>query len=362
MRLAFVLVCLVWTSACETFEFYRQAAAGQMSILTRREAISKLIAAPDTAPALRERLEKVRQILRFARDRLALDARGRYASYVRIQGDYVVWNVFAAPEFATKPTQWCYPLIGCASYRGYFDRMDATRYAQRLAATQHDTVVGGVAAYSTLGWFEDPVLSTFIDWPDAELAGLIFHELAHGRLFVPGDTAFDEAFASFVERRGVTEWLAASGDRAQIERMDRRWHESDRFVSFLLAWRDELQRLYDQPYNDDARRLLKFDLLDDLETCYRSNRAAFGDQDWFFRKMPNNAHFVPLAAYNELIAGFDALFREADGEWHVFFVRAREIGRLPIDERTAELEHLGAGLRTADVATNAPVTCEALRF
>ena len=362
MRIALVLACLLWTSACETFEFYRQAVAGQMTILSRREAIAKLIAAPDTAPALRERLEKVRQILRFARDHLALDTGGRYESYVRIQGDFVVWNVFATPEFATRPTQWCYPLIGCASYRGYFDRTNATRYAQRLAATQHDTAVGGVAAYSTLGWFDDPVLSTFVDWSDAELAGLIFHELAHARLFVAGDTAFDEAFASFVERRGVAEWLAANGDDAQIERTDRRWRESDRFVAFLLAWRDELQRLYDQPYNDDARRLLKFDLLSALETCYRANRASFGDQDWFFSRMPNNARFVPLAAYNELIAGFDAVFRQGDGDWPVFYARARDLGRLPMDERTADLKRRGAELRSVDDASNAPIACEALRF
>ena len=362
MRKIVVLVCFVCLSACETAGFYRQAAGGQISILARREPIDEVIAAPDTSPALRERLEKVRQILQFAHDRLALDPGGRYSSYVRIRGDYVVWNVFAAPEFGTRPTQWCYPLIGCASYRGYFDRGDATRYAQHLAATQHDTVVGGVAAYSTLGWFDDPVLSTFVDWPDAELAGLIFHELAHARLFVAGDTGFDEAFASFVERRGVIEWLAANGDDVQIERMERRWRDSDRFVAFLLAWRGELQRLYDQPYNDDARRLLKFELLNALETCYRSNRAVFGDQDWFFGKMPNNARFVPLAAYNELITGFEALYREVDGVWPEFYARAREVGRLPIDERTADLQRRGAELRAPDLHTNAGIACDALRF
>jgi predicted aminopeptidase len=362
MRKTLALACVLLASACQTLEFYRQAATGQISILVRREPISKVIAAPDTSPRLRERLQKVRQILEFAHARLALDPDGRYTSYVHRDGAYVVWNVFAAPEFSTRPTQWCYPLIGCASYRGYFDRAEATRYAQRLAATQHDTVVGGVAAYSTLGWFDDPVLSTFVDWPDPELAGLLFHELAHARLFVPGDTAFNEAFASFVERRGVDEWLAASGDAAQIERTDRRWRESDRFVSFLLAWRDELQRLYDQQYNDDARRLLKFELLNSLETCYRSNRAVFGDQDWFFGKAPNNARFVPLAAYNELIAGFDAVFREAGRAWPAFYAQAREIGRLPIDERTADLERRGAQVRAAHDASAATIACEALRF
>jgi predicted aminopeptidase len=285
----------------------------------------------------------------------------RYASYVRVQSDYVIWNVFAAPEFSTQPLKWCYPIVGCATYRGYFDQTDAKHYAMRLAGEQRDTAVGGVAAYSTLGWFADPVLSTFVEWPDPELAGLIFHELAHARVFVRGDTSFDEAFASFVERRGVQEWLETHGDAAQLEQATARWSESDRFVAFLLAWRDELQRLYDQPYNEDALRLLKFDEVTALETCYRANRERFGDQDWFFKRLPNNARFVPLAAYNELIAGFDAIFREVGGDWNDFYRRVTDLGRLPLDDRTAELKRLGYALR-ADTDALSPIACDALRF
>ncbi|HTO57254.1 MAG TPA: aminopeptidase [Pseudomonadales bacterium] len=360
VRLSFLTVLATCVCACNTVEFYRQAVSGQVSILARRESIPTLIASPDTAPELRARLESVRRILVFARERLGLEPGDRYMSYVRIRGEYVVWNVFAAPEFSTQPTQWCYPVIGCASYRGYFDRGNAVRYAARLAAERQDAVVGGVAAYSTLGWFDDPVMSTFIDWSDAELAGLIFHELAHARVFIAGDTSFNEAFANFVERRGVVEWLRANGTDAQIEEATERWRHEDRFSKFLLAWRDELQRLYDHPYNDDALRMLKFDLFASLEQCYRTHRDRLGDQDWFFHGSPNNGRFVPLAAYNELIGGFKAVFVASGSDWPAFYARVRALGKRPIDERTAELKRV-AGEQAND-SEAVPIECEALTF
>jgi predicted aminopeptidase len=246
MRAVLFVLLAALTASCETLQFYGQAAAGQWSIVRHEQSTAKLIASANTDAKLRDRLVTVAALLRFAEDRLALEPGKRYSSYVRIEGDAVVWNVFATPEFSTVPTRWCYPVVGCASYRGYFDRRDAKRYAQRLRVERHDTVVGGVAAYSTLGWFDDPVLSTFVGWPDPDLAGLIFHELGHGKVFISGDTSFNEAFASFVERRGVVEWLRANHDDAQIERVTQRWQMSDRFVAYLLGWRAELQRLYDQ--------------------------------------------------------------------------------------------------------------------
>ena len=172
-----------------------------------------------------------------SRTHLALEPKRRYSSYVHLDAPYVVWNVFATPEFSTRPTQWCYPIVGCAAYRGYFHDSDARALARRLYISQHDVTVGGVAAYSTLGWFDDPLLSTFINWPNPELAGLIFHELAHARVFIGGDTSFNEALATFVERRGVIEWLQAQGDEVAMKRITARWADGDRFVRYLLAWR-----------------------------------------------------------------------------------------------------------------------------
>ena len=363
MRIIVGVVLAALAASCETLEFYRQAVAGQMSILSHRQSSAALIAAPDADAHLRDRLRRVAELVQFAHDHLALEGGTRYSSYVRVDGQYVVWNVFAAPEFATAPTQWCYPIAGCASYRGYFDARDAHRYAQRLIAGGQDTTVGGVAAYSTLGWFDDPVLSTFIEWSDPELAGLIFHELAHGRLFAAGDTAFNEAFASFVERRGELAWLRSLGDESQTLKTITRWRTSDRFVAFLLKWRDELQRLYDQPANTGALRMLKTELLAEVERCYRANEDVLGNEDWFFRDDLNNARLVPFAAYHELIAGFERVFAQSDDSWPVFYASAAKLAHLDKTARTAELMRLGREQRATDHKTEAvPIRCDTLRF
>ncbi len=363
MRSILVGALLLTSASCETIGFYRQAIAGQWAIVRAKQSNSELIASPATSPALRKQLQLVADLLKFATVDLSLDPKHRYQNFVRIDRKHVVWNVFAAPEFSTRPVRWCYPVAGCATYRGYFSQADARRYTQDLTLQRRDTIVGGVAAYSTLGWFDDPVLSSFIEWPDTDLAGLIFHELAHARVFVPGDTPFNEAFASFVERHGVLEWLRIHQDQTRIERILERWKRSDRFVAYLLNWRDELQRLYDQPYNTVARRLLKTELLAAVEQCYRANAALLGDQDWYFNSGPiNNARFVPLAAYHELLGSFEVLFEEAGRSWPLFYSRVADLARLDARAREDELERLGNVYRS-DHASDGDVTpCEALVF
>jgi predicted aminopeptidase len=363
MRSIFVGVLLLIVGACETVGFYGQAVSGQLAILRARQSSRDLIKAPTTDSALRAQLQQVTSLLDFAQAHLALDPKRRYSSYVHIDRKYVVWNVFATPEFSTDPIRWCYPIAGCATYRGYFSLDGAERYARHLRSQRRDTVVGGVVAYSTLGWFDDPVLSTFVSWPDVDLAGLIFHELAHGRLFVPGDTSFNEAFASFVERRGVVEWLLATQDQALIDATQARWKTSDRFVAYLLEWRDELQRLYDQPYNTFALRVLKTELLTAMETCYRTNADRFGDQDWYFASgRLNNARFVPLAAYNELRESFETLFAQSGESWPQFYSKVAEIGGLNSEARTEAMKSLGDAYRLDHASESADLSCAALVF
>jgi predicted aminopeptidase len=363
MRSFLVGALLLMAGGCETLGFYGQAVSGQWEILDAKQSSEFLIESPYTDAALRAQLQRVQSLLAFAKENLDLDAKHRYSSYARIDRKYVVWNVFATPEFSTDPIRWCYPIAGCATYRGYFNRHDADRYARHLAGQRRDTLVGGVAAYSTLGWFDDPVLSTFVEWPDTDLAGLIFHELAHGRLFVRGDTAFNEAFASFVERRGVMEWLRAEHDQARIDAMRARWSKLDRFVAYLLEWRDELQRLYDQPINTFARRLLKDELLGAVERCYRANAEQFGDQDWYFESGKlSNARFVPLAAYNEMRDSFEALFLEAGESWPQFYEKVAELGKLKAEARTKELKDLEQRHRAGRVTDSGTVSCDVLVF
>ncbi len=348
-------------ASCETFEFYHQAIVGQWSLERARRPTAELIASKRTDPALKAQLMELDRLLRFAKDALALEPANRYSSFVRVDSKFVVWNVFATPEFSTSPTRWCYPIVGCASYRGYFHQRDARHYARGLAAARKDVIVAGVAAYSTLGWFDDPVLSTFISWPDAELAGLLFHELAHAKVFVSGDTPFNEAFAEFVARRGVLAWLHADRDDTQVARITLRWEMSDRFVDFALSWRDELQRLYDQPYNPVAMRMLKAELYAAARRCYRENEGALGIHESFV-DAANNAQLVPLAAYHELVPAFAQLFAQSDESWPRFYRSAERLGRLDTVSRSAELARLRRAFEVDHRVNSARVRCESLRF
>src|SRR5262245_49272653 len=272
MRIALWLILTSLVASCQTIQFYRQAVAGQLSLLEQRKSTARLIEAPDTDATLRARLVAVDAMLQFAQTHLSLEPKKRYSSYVHLNSRYVVWNVFATPEFSTRPIQWCYPIVGCAAYRGYFHDRAARELARHLYASQHDVTVGGVAAYSTLGWFDDPLLSTFINWPAPELAGLIFHELAHARVFLSRDTSLTEALATFVGSRGVIEWLQVQGDDDATKRVTAHWAEGDRFVRYLLGWRAQLQRLYERPYNKTAERMLKAEMINEIANCYAMHR------------------------------------------------------------------------------------------
>jgi predicted aminopeptidase len=366
LRAIVALLLALLGASCQTIGFYRQAAVGELNILEERKPTARLIAAAGTDAALRARLVEVNGMLQFAQTRLSLSPKKRYSSYVHLDAPYVVWNVFATPEFSTRPTQWCYPIVGCAAYRGYFRMNDARDLARRLISSQHDAIVGGVAAYSTLGWFDDPLLSTFINWPNPELAELIFHELAHGRVFIGGDTSFNEALATFVERRGVLEWLRSQGDDDTIKSTTARWADADRFVQYLLDWRAQLQRLYERPYNATARRLLKAEMMSEIANCYATHRDQLGGgaSDWFFREPVNNARLVPFAAYHELVAGFEGLFADSDEDWPTFFSRADGMKRMDADARVAELNRLASVYRpqlTQSIAAP-PIRCLSLDY
>ena len=360
LRCCALLALAALLSACETLQFYRQAAAGQLGIVLRRESTRHLIADPATDAQLRAHLIVAGDILRFARERLRLPTKGEFSSYVDVGGKYVVWNVFATPEFSTQPVQWCYPIIGCASYRGYFHDRDARRLATRLSVGGHDVAVGGVVAYSTLGWFDDPLLSTYVDWEPTELAGLLFHELAHSKLFIKGDTAFNEGFATFVEREGVREWLNARGEAAEIGRAEDRWRRSERLVQMMLSWRTQLSTLYRQSLNSMARRMLKGEMMTEIDRCLRENQEVLGKSsvNRLLHVPMNNAQLVPFAAYHDYVPGFAALFEESEGDWETFFRRAQTLGRMKPAEREAALRR-----PAKEVQAGAPaVHCRTLTY
>ena len=258
---------------CSTFSYYGQAVVGHLDVVSRAQPIEARLADPATPPELRARLARALEIREFATRELALPDNGSYRAYADLGRPYAVWNVFAAPEFSVEPRRSCFPVVGCVSYRGYYAQADADAYAAGLRAEGYDVFVYGVPAYSTLGWFDDPVLNTFVRYPDAELARLVFHELAHQLVYVQGDTMFNESFAVAVEEEGVRRWLARHGDeagRAAYATMRARRAE---FVRLVLDYRARLEALYREPLTDEAKRAGKARLLGEMEADYRALKA-----------------------------------------------------------------------------------------
>ncbi|MGD8764277.1 MAG: aminopeptidase, partial [Desulfobacteraceae bacterium] len=250
---------------CQTMEYYSQAIDGQLSILIRRQSIPELLADSETPENLKTRLAYVLEVRDFAKNELQLPIGNNYLDYVDIQRPYVVWNVFAAPEFSLIPKTWCYPVAGCVAYRGYFSEQKARKYADSLEKENYDVYIGGAIAYSTLGWFDDPVLSTITHLSKPESAALIFHELAHQLLYIPGDTAFNESFATFVEQEGVRRWLITRGDSNTYEAFLVRYQQHRQFVDLIMRYRDRLDSLYQSNQLESEKRGQKAALFSQLK-------------------------------------------------------------------------------------------------
>ena len=291
-----------------------------MELLLKRKDIEKLIASPETPEEKRQKLEMVLALRDFANAELGLPDNGSYAGFVKLERDAVVYNVIAAPEFSVEPKTWCYPLVGCLAYRGYFDRDAAEHRAEKLAARGFDTLVSPVAAYSTLGRFNDPVTSPMLEFSDLRLAGLLFHELAHQRVFIKGETDFNEAYATAVERAGVNRWLANKKTASSL----RAWQKSRRmqaeFTALLLRTRAELEALYRTDLTSTEMRASKQATFDELRARYAEFRQATGDDRfdaWMARDL-NNAHLALLATYEAGTDAFGDLLAEYGGDFERF--------------------------------------------
>jgi predicted aminopeptidase len=327
-------------SGCATLRYYSQAVNGQIDLMRRAVPIDEQLARDAVPAALRAKLEAVLRIRKFASHDLGLPDNGSYKSYADLGRPFAVWNVFAAPAYSVEPVTSCFVFAGCVSYRGYFSEADAEAEGAARRAQGYDAYVGGVPAYSTLGWFDDPVLSTFIRYPDAELARLIFHELAHQLLYVKSDTRFNESFAVTVEQVGVERWLAQSGndrDRAAYERSQRMKRE---FIALVVKYRAILEEFYRQGLPAEEMRLGKVQRFGDMEAEYRQLKASWGGfagYDRWFAGKPNNATLASVALYTELVPAFQALFLRADGDLPRFYAAVKELAKLPKEERDARL-------------------------
>ena len=344
-RFLFAGLALLCLGGCAGIGYYYQAVSGQMELWRKSEPIETLIGDSHTDPKLRERLELVKRVRDFASKELALPDNGSYRKYADLNRPYVVWNVFATPELSMKPVEWCFPFAGCVSYRGYFSENEAERFGAAQRERGQDVFVAGIPAYSTLGWFDDPVLNTFIRYPDAEIARLMFHELAHQVIYVSGDTMFNESFATAVETEGMDRWLDRYGTAEQRSAFDARQAYKRDFVDLVLKYRDRLRALYASDIDDDAKRSRKAAIFAELKTDYAALRQSwngFSGYDRFFAGELNNAHIVPVATYSELVPTFRRLLAESDGDFRRFYATVREIGGLNPVKRTARLGVAGS--------------------
>jgi predicted aminopeptidase len=336
---------------CSTFSYYGQAVVGHLDVVSRTQPIEARLADPATPPELRAQLARALEIREFATRELGLPDNGSYRAYADLGRPYVVWNVFAAPEFSVEPRQSCFPVVGCVSYRGYYAKGDAEAFASGLRAEGYDVFVYGVPAYSTLGWFDDPVLNTFVRYPDAELARLVFHELAHQLVYVKGDTMFNESFAVAVEEEGVRRWLERHGDEASRATYAAMRARRAEFVRLVLDYRARLEAFYREPLTDEAKRAGKARLLAQMEADYRALKAqrwgGWAGYDRWFEKGVNNAQLASVATYEELVPAFRALLAREGGDLGRFYAEVRRLAQLEPGAREAALAALAASSRAA---------------
>ena len=334
-------------AGCSELRFYGQAAAGQAGILLARRPLAAVQEDPATPPGLRTRLAALETLRDFAGRELLLPVGSAYRDFVALKRPYALWNVFAAPEFSLSPKTWCYPLIGCAAYRGYFSPGGAQAEAERLRRRGYDVLVAGVLAYSTLGWFDDPVLSTWASLEEEGLAALLFHELAHRLLYVAGDTSFNEGFATAVEEEGLRRWAASTGRPEALAAWERRRAVNDRFLGLVARRRAELERLYASPLPAEEKRAAKAAvfarLLRDLEEEDEGGEPAFAaHRAGLSAAGANNAALVPLAAYHDRVPAFRRLLAETGFDLGRFYDACRRLAALSPAERGEALERLAA--------------------
>ncbi len=340
-----LLLCLILPllSSCGSLGYYLQAVRGQADLLARRQPIQELLAQPETPEALKNKLAGVLVMREFAVRELDLPDNASYTSYADLERSHVVWNVFATPEFSLRGVESCFPLVGCLAYRGYFSREAARRHAGQLREQGYDVFLAGVPAYSTLGWFDDPVLNTMLHWPEPYLAGLLFHELAHQRLFLPDDTQFNESFATTVEEAGVRRWLAAGHSPPEQAAAYRRFSRyQQEFLALAEEFRERLQALYArQDLEPTAMRALKQQIFRELDVAYRQRKQenwdGFGGFDFWFES-PNNASFLPLSTYHHHVPAFKNLLNHHRGDFAAFYQAVEELAALPPSERKQRME------------------------
>lgn len=338
LRLLLVL-CL---SACSSPAYYLQAMSGQKKLMKSRQDIQSLLSDPDTSTELAGRLHTAEQIKTFAQTRLGLPLEGSFSSYAEVEGEALVWNVVATREFSLKPKKWCFPVAGCVPYRGYFEQQKAQDFADHLSRKGMDVIVSPAAAYSSLGWFNDPLLSTMFSGSDTRLAAYLFHELAHQRLYIKNDGLFNEGYASFVEDTGIRVWLEFNQQQDELQKWLALQDVSREFSKLVGEARTRLAVLYLSKETETVMRQHKAGIFEALEHDYQK----LSDENWqgkryyssWFDEPLNNARLALFNTYEGSFCAFRDLWEKSDGNWENFHHQAEKKSRLPKKERQAWLK------------------------
>ena len=343
MRTLLLLLISALLAGCETLSYYNHVAAGQLKLLWGRESIDTVIASDKTSPELKRQLQTVQSLRAFAIKQLQLPDNKSYLSYQDTGRPYVVWNVFAAPELAVNPKQWCFPIAGCVSYKGFFSEAEAQQYSQQLQQQGYEVYVAGVPAYSSLGWFDDPVLNTFVYWPDWRLAALLFHELAHQQLYLKGDTTFSESFARAVEIEAVTQWLNQQGKIELTKSYLKHIAMRDEFSDGLLLLRNKLQQVYQGAGDEEYKRQQKQRLIQQYQNQiypeFENRWHNVQYRPWVMSDL-NNAKLVTISSYYQWQPAFQQLLKQQQGDWRQFYNAAAAMAKQPKEQREQLLNQL----------------------
>lgn len=341
LKLVFLVFSAVTVSACSSFGYYMDLMEGHSELMEQRKPVKELLAEKSIKPKLRQLLKTSQDIRDFATKDLDLPENDSYRMYADLKRRYAVWNVIAAEEFSIQPKKWCFLFVGCLSYRGYFTKEDATAYANELKVQGKDVYVAGANAYSTLGWFDDPLLNTMMYKSEARRAGIIFHELAHQVVYIENDSAFNEAFATTVEQEGIRRWMIKNGNEKQYqEYLINKERDSD--INHLLQeTRDKLKKVYKRKITEQEKREQKKLIFLLMQKQYVQLKKSWGGysayDNWMGQEL-NNAHLLLIATYHELVPRFKAMLKKENNDLSKFYVAVEKLGNENREERKSKLQ------------------------
>jgi len=343
--LSVALILSVLLNGCQTIGYYSQAVGGHSAIMFHQRDIDAVLADPEVDEPTKAKLRQLLEVREYASAELKLPRNKSYARYVDTGRKYVVWNVVATPRYSVEPVKSCFPVVGCVSYRGYYDKQAAIDQAKKLKQQNLDVYVGGVGAYSTLGWFDDPLLNTMLSRSRADLTALVFHELAHQQVFIKGDTRFNESFATAVAELGLNQWALSQGETRLLTEYRMEKERRAAVVKLILAARESMQAAYQAAETDDEKRLAEIKVVQfqALKAGYQRLKAEGGGTpgfDRFFESDLNHASLALFGEYHGWVGAFKQLFVAQGRNWAEFYRAVKQLSVLPEQERTARLQML----------------------